>query len=65
MTRNASIFLLVLAGICVGFQQLHNYGKRKKWSRSSFVLLQLLIFGVGIVAGILAGFARNVLQIEF
>jgi hypothetical protein len=64
MTINRSIILLVLAGICIGFQQLYNYGKRKRWSRSSFVLLQLLTFGTFLVIGILYGFTRNVLNID-
>jgi len=64
MTTNRSILLLVLAGICIGFQQLHNHGKRTKWRRSSFVLLQLLAFGAFLVIGFLYGFARNILHID-
>lgn len=65
MNTNHSSFLLVFCSIWFGFALLHNYGKGKKWRRSSFVIIHLLFSGTVVVAGVLNGFAEHVLQIHF
>jgi hypothetical protein len=46
--------------ICLAFALLANYGRRKKkkWSRSTVVILHLLLFGTLVMTVVLSGWGR-------